>query len=253
MSSPSAVEVAVQAAAEAEAQWLKEKEERRKRRRERKELRRAAEALAQQDVVGMERERTLKDSRGAGPKFCPPNQDTHVYPTQCSPQHEGLRPTRVLVLHYLVRQGMIMVVSFPPPLLQVHTFLQPKMTTKRRLILMAECTHVHHLAVAVVQRGPAEAPTHAVAQPPRRATDYRAQSVAPEFSISKSLPIAAGPRRTEEEVEEIQICLFRNDSFTVVHHDLTIALTSVTFLACIPSGGATGCQSQHNRTRTGVL
>jgi len=52
MSSPSAVEAAAQAAAEAEAQRLKEKEERRKRRREKKELKRVAEALARQGVVG---------------------------------------------------------------------------------------------------------------------------------------------------------------------------------------------------------
>ena len=66
MSSPSAVEVAVQAAAEAEAQWLKEKEERRKRRRERKELRRAAEALAQQDVVGDGEGEDFEGFQGSG-------------------------------------------------------------------------------------------------------------------------------------------------------------------------------------------
>jgi len=46
MSSSSAVEAAAQAAAEAEARRLKDKE----RRQERNQLRRAAEALAQQDV-----------------------------------------------------------------------------------------------------------------------------------------------------------------------------------------------------------
>jgi len=74
----------------------------------------------------MERARALRGSRGARPKSCRPNQDTLVYPTRCSLQYEGPGPTWVLVLHYVVRRGMTMVVSFPPPLLlQVHTSLPP--------------------------------------------------------------------------------------------------------------------------------
>jgi len=67
MSSPSAIEAAAQAAAEAEAQRLKEKEERRKRRREKKELKRVAEALARQGIVGDGEGEDFEGFQGSGP------------------------------------------------------------------------------------------------------------------------------------------------------------------------------------------
>lgn len=66
MSSPTAIEAAVQAAAEGEAQRLKEKEERRKRRREKKELKRVAEALARQGVVGDGEGEDFEGFQGSG-------------------------------------------------------------------------------------------------------------------------------------------------------------------------------------------
>ncbi|KIM36720.1 hypothetical protein M413DRAFT_449055 [Hebeloma cylindrosporum] len=66
MSSPSAIEAAAQAAADAEALRLKEKEERRKRRREKKELKRVAEALARQGVVGDGEGEDFEGFQGSG-------------------------------------------------------------------------------------------------------------------------------------------------------------------------------------------
>ena len=110
MSSPSAVEAAAQAAAEAEAQRLKEKEERRKRRREKKELKRVAEALARQGVVGDGED--FEGFQGSGATNSGYPRITNMFPGTLGPTSDSVSGS---AFSSSTRDGFGQFVSAPAP------------------------------------------------------------------------------------------------------------------------------------------
>ena len=112
MSSPSAIEAAAQAAAEAEAQRLKEKEERRKRRREKKELKRVAEALARQGVVGDGEGENFEGFQGSGARNSGYPRISNMFPGTLGPASDSGSGS---VLSGSTREGFGHFVSAPAP------------------------------------------------------------------------------------------------------------------------------------------